>query len=49
VDNPVILQIDVKKAMEDGIAINKAGTDVYVVDRVDAKYLSRMDETEEEK
>jgi len=48
VENPVILQIDAKKAMEDGISINKAGTDVYVVDRVDAKYLSRADEKEEE-
>ena len=39
-DSPVILKIDAKKAMEDGIDIRKATDDVYLTDKVDAKYIS---------
>jgi len=40
VDNPVILVVDARKAMEDGVVIKKAGRDVYITDEIDAKYLS---------
>ncbi|MBD3228624.1 MAG: RNA 2'-phosphotransferase [Candidatus Lokiarchaeota archaeon] len=43
-DKPLILRIDGKKAKKDGIKIYHAGKDVYVTDRIDAKYLSKVDE-----
>ncbi|HDN95962.1 MAG TPA: RNA 2'-phosphotransferase [Thermoplasmatales archaeon] len=43
-ENPVILKIDAKKAMEEGIDIRKAGKDVYIADEIDAKYISILEE-----
>lgn len=52
---PLILRIDGKKAKEDGIRIFHAGKDVYITERIDAKYISKAelpvpssDRTEEE-
>jgi putative RNA 2'-phosphotransferase len=42
-ENPLILRIDGKKAMEDGVKIYRAGKDVYVTDRIDAKYISKLE------
>jgi putative RNA 2'-phosphotransferase len=42
-EEPLILRIDGKKAKENGIAIYKAGNDVYVTDRIDAQYISKAD------
>jgi len=46
VENPVILKIDAKKAIEDGIVIKKAGKEVYIADEIDAKYISVLNEKE---
>jgi len=43
-ENPLILRIDGKRAMEDGVKIYKAGKDVYVTDRIEAKYISKVEE-----
>jgi putative RNA 2'-phosphotransferase len=43
-ENPLILHIDGKKAMEDGVKIYRAGKDVYVTDRIDAKYISKVED-----
>ena len=40
---PLILRIDGKKAKEDGIKIFHAGKDVYITDRIDAKYISKAE------
>ena len=40
---PLILRIDGKTAREDGIKIYHAGKEVYVTDRIDAKYLSKVE------
>jgi len=42
-DSPVILKIDAKKAMEEGVDIRKATNEVYIADRIDAKYISRIE------
>ena len=42
-DSPIILKIDAKSAMEDGIDIRKATEDVYLADKIDAKYISRIE------
>lgn len=42
-EKPVILRIDAKRAMEDGIEIKKATKDVYLADKIDAKYISRVE------
>lgn len=42
-EDPLIIRIDGKKAKEDGVMIYRAGFDVYVTDRIDAKYLSKVD------
>ena len=39
--NPVILEVDAKRARADGVVIMKAGKTVYLVDRVPPEYLSR--------
>jgi len=39
---PLILRIDGKKAREDGIKIFHAGKDVYITERIDAKYISKV-------
>jgi len=41
-DDPLILKIDGKKAKKDGLKIYHAGTDVYVTDSIDAKYISKV-------
>jgi putative RNA 2'-phosphotransferase len=45
-EQPLILKIDGKKAHKDGLKIYHAGHDVYVTERVDAKYLSKVEESE---
>ncbi|MEF8848085.1 MAG: RNA 2'-phosphotransferase [Candidatus Thermoplasmatota archaeon] len=45
-DNPLILKINGKKARGDGIDIYKAGNDVYITDRIDAKYISKLENPE---
>ena len=47
VDDPVILVVNAKRAMEDGVVIKKAGKDVYIADEISAKYLSISEEKEE--
>ncbi len=54
-EEPLILHIDGKKAREDGIQIYRAGKDVYITERIEAKYISKAgtppqasEETEEE-
>jgi putative RNA 2'-phosphotransferase len=42
-EDPLIIRIDGKKAIEDGVLIYRAGFDVYVTDRIDAKYISKVD------
>ena len=44
-EEPLIIRIDGKKAIKDGIKIYHAGNDVYVTDSIDAKYLSKVDES----
>jgi len=43
-EEPIILKIDGKKAKKDGLNIYHAGTDVYITDGIDAKYISKVDE-----
>jgi putative RNA 2'-phosphotransferase len=38
---PVILEVDAKRARADGVVIMKAGKTVYLVDRVPPEYLSK--------
>jgi putative RNA 2'-phosphotransferase len=40
---PLILRIDGKKAREDGVRIFHAGKDVYITERIDAKYISKAE------
>ena len=40
---PVILEVDAKRAREDGLVIMKAGKTVYLVDRVPPEYLKRSE------
>jgi len=40
---PLILRIDGKSAKEDGVKIFHAGKDVYITERIDAKYISKAD------
>jgi len=44
IEDPLILKIDGGKARKDGLKIYHAGTDVYITERIDAKYLSKVDE-----
>lgn len=43
VDNPIILAVDTKTAIIDGIAIQKAAPTVFLTDEVPPKYLKRID------
>jgi len=43
---PLILVIDGKKAIKDGLKIYKAGKDVYITDMIDANYISKLKESE---
>lgn len=45
-ENPLILKIDGKKARKDGVNIYHAGTDVYITDGIDAKYISKVKDSE---
>jgi RNA:NAD 2'-phosphotransferase (TPT1/KptA family) len=45
----VILEVDAKKAVEDGITIQRAGKTVFLVEEVPACYLKRAQATEEVK
>jgi putative RNA 2'-phosphotransferase len=45
-EEPLILKIDGKKAKKDGVKIYRAGNDVYITDRVDAKYISKVNQSE---
>jgi putative RNA 2'-phosphotransferase len=45
-DDPLILKIDGTKAKKDGIKIYHAGKDVYITDNIDAKYISKVAESE---
>ena len=40
---PLILRIDGKSAMKDGVKIYQAGKDVYITERIEAKYISKAD------
>ena len=42
-EEPLILKIDGKKAKKDGLKIYRAGTDVYITDSIDAKYISKIE------
>lgn len=41
-ENPLILKIDGKKTKKDGLKIYHAGTDVYITDSIDGKYISKV-------
>ncbi|MDI6708178.1 MAG: RNA 2'-phosphotransferase [Candidatus Thermoplasmatota archaeon] len=43
VERPVILEVDAKKACEEGIIIKRAGRTVYITDEVPGKYLKRVE------
>jgi len=45
-EEPLILRIDGKKATKAGIKIYHAGKDVYVTDSIDAKYISKVGQSE---
>jgi len=45
-DEPLILKIDGKKARDAKINIYHAGKDVYIADRIDAKYISKVKESD---
>ena len=42
-ETPVILEVDVKAATDDGVVIQKAGKTVYLAEEVDRKYLKRIE------
>ncbi len=43
-DEPVILKVDAKKALDEGETIMKAGKEVYIAKEVPAEYLSKHEE-----
>jgi putative RNA 2'-phosphotransferase len=45
-EEPLILKIDGKKAMKDGVKIYRAGKDVYITEKIAAKYLSKVDDSD---
>jgi putative RNA 2'-phosphotransferase len=45
-DEPLIIKIDGKKAKKDGLKIYRASADVYITDGIDAKYISKVKESE---
>jgi len=45
-EEPLILKIDGAAARKTGTKIYRAGKDVYITDRIEAKYLSRLDDSE---
>lgn len=42
-ESPVILEVDVKSAVEDGIVVQKAGKTVYLAEEIGPKYLKKID------
>ena len=42
-ETPVILEVDVKSATEDGVVIQKAGKTVYLAEEIGPKYLKKME------
>lgn len=42
-ESPVILEVDVRIATEDGVVIQKAGKTVYLTEEIDRKYLKKVD------
>jgi putative RNA 2'-phosphotransferase len=42
--DPLILRIDGAKTKEDNVMIYHAGKDVYVTERIDAKYISKVED-----
>lgn len=45
-EEPLILKIDGKLAKKDGMKIYHAGKDVYITDGIDAKYISKVKDSE---
>lgn len=45
-DEPLILKINGKSAKKDGMKIYHAGKDVYITDGIDAKYISKVKDSE---
>ena len=45
-EEPLILRIDGKKALKQGVNIYRAGIDVYITDRIDSELLSKVDAKE---
>jgi putative RNA 2'-phosphotransferase len=43
VERPIILEVDTKKACEDGIIIKRAGKTVYITNEISGKYLKRAE------
>lgn len=43
VDNPLVLEIDIKTAISDGIVIQKAAPTVFLTNEIPAKYLKKID------
>lgn len=46
--NPVIIEVDAAKAIEDGIVIMKAAKTVFITDHIPAKYMSIVERKEGE-
>lgn len=44
-DTPIILEVDAKRAIADGIVIQRAGKTVFLVDGIPPHYLKRTSET----
>ena len=42
---PIVLEVDAKRARAEGLVIRRAGKTVYVVDRVPPEYLRRRDDS----
>jgi putative RNA 2'-phosphotransferase len=47
-DDPIILAIDVEKAITDGYSVGRAGRTVYLAKEIPAEYLRKAEEPEEE-
>ncbi|HUV24813.1 MAG TPA: RNA 2'-phosphotransferase [Methanomassiliicoccales archaeon] len=47
-DDPIILAIDVERAITDGYAVGRAGRTVYLAKEIPAEYLRKAEEPEEE-
>ena len=48
-EEPLLLRIDGKKAKADGVQIYRAGKDVYITERIEAKYISKAEVPTDEK